>query len=103
MSHEDKDANQSAPKTGDFGWAGKTVVLMSPEHGEPDSNWVARVSIVDGSVTCDNADQLEDWNRNGILGRSDKGVIYPRDGQTFLDELPFVYRSVYLWAEPVEG
>lgn len=100
MSGEDKDANQRVPAIGELGWAGNAVVLMSPKHSGADSDWVARVSIVDGLVTCDSPEHLDDWKWKGILGRSDKGVLYPQDGQAFLDELPFVYRSPYLWAEP---
>ena len=101
MSEEEKVANQRGPAMGELGWAGNAVVLLSPKHNVVDNDWVARVSIVDGLVSCDSPEHLDDWNRNGILGRSDRGVLYPRDGQAFLDELPFAYRSPYLWAEIV--
>lgn len=100
MSDKPKDTNQTTRNAGEPGWAGKIVVLMSPKDRKPVA--IATVSLEDGLVSCDDANILEDWNSTGILGRSEKGIIYPRDGQAFLDELPFAYRSPYLWAEPCE-
>ena len=40
------------------------------------------------------------WTREGIVGRSQTGRVFPSDGQAFLDELPFVYKTIYLMAVP---
>ncbi len=37
----------------------------------------------------------------GILGRPEAGRVFPQDGTRFLDELPYMDRSSYYWAEKV--
>lgn len=53
-----------------------------------------------GLALCDSPDLSQEWCR-GIVGRQQNGRIFPSDGHRFLEELPFVYRSAYLWAEKV--
>jgi hypothetical protein len=45
-------------------------------------------------------EMFRSWESEGIVGRGSQGRLYPKDGQKFLDELPFMYKSAYLWAEP---
>lgn len=60
---------------------------------------VARVRLVDGQAFTTNADLMADWTESGIVGRMEAGRVYPKDGQRFLEELPYMYRSAYFWAE----
>lgn len=53
-----------------------------------------------GQVRTDVPALIALWRRQGIVGRSDRGRLFPHHGQDFLDELPFVYRSPYLMAVP---
>lgn len=84
------------------GWVGQSVQVLKigPEHTPMVS---ATVSLDgNGTVTCDNSEMMENWIAQGIVGRPEKGRLFPAQGQLFLDELPFVYRSPYLWAEPLD-
>lgn len=81
------------------GWAGNAVELitMRADKGER----LALVWLDGGTVRCDNQQLFDEWTARGIMGRQSRGFIFPRDGQAFLDELPFAYRGAYTWAEPV--
>lgn len=84
---------------GEPGWVGDAVRVQAlDEEGEPKP--LAWVRLVSGVVISDNADLLEKWTQEGIVGRASQGRLYPRDGQKFLDELPYHYKSPYCWAEP---
>jgi hypothetical protein len=82
------------------GWAGGKVLLRKP--GPQDTPvlfgevWLDKAGKVHASLP----DMLKLWEAEGIVGRGDHGRLYPKDGQKFLDELPFMYKSAYLWAEP---
>lgn len=52
----------------------------------------------DGAVTCDDASLLAEWQEQGVVGRFGSGRLYPKDGVAFLEELPYMYRSVYMMA-----
>lgn len=90
--------------TGDPGWAGQAVRLRRlDETAEPRDVTVVRMDTVTRSAVCDHTVLMDSWKEQGIVGRADQGRVYPHDGQKFLDELPFAYRSAYLWAEPAQG
>ena len=54
-----------------------------------------------GTVECDNVRMQHTWEDHGIVGRASRGRLFPKDGQSFLDELPFVYKGGYVRAEPI--
>ncbi len=86
---------------GDPGWAGNAVRLRRlDESAEARDVTTVRLDTVSRSATCDHAALMDSWKEQGIVGRASQGRVYPRDGQGFLDELPYAYRSAYLWAEP---
>lgn len=83
------------------GWTGARVALCKPGFGESPET-VAEVWLGDdGRVASSAPDLLAGWEKDGIVGRASHGRLYPKDGQKFLDELPYMYKSAYLWAEPV--
>jgi hypothetical protein len=83
------------------GWTGQKVALRALGTSQkPDTVaevWLDRT----GHIKTGAGDLLKGWERDGIVGRAKNGRLYPRDGQRFLDELPYMYKSPYLWAEPV--
>ncbi len=85
---------------GDPGWAGPSVLLL--RLGLDDGPRVAaRAALADdGAVIIDDDRLRQEWEAKGIVGRSEMGRVYPRDGQAFLDELPFMYRGAHLRAVP---
>lgn len=86
---------------GSPGWVGPTVALLSLEPDAAGRRVVARVWLgEDGTAVTDHAELAASWAKDGIVGRAHLGRLYPRDGQTFLDELPYMYRSAYLNAVP---
>jgi len=77
----------------------KVVIKTLDDDGEPRD--VAHISLDDSDrVMCDREDMLREWARTGIVGRSSEGRLYPQDGTRFMAELPYMYKSPYLWAEP---
>ena len=58
------------------------------------------VEETSGLALCDSSDLAQEWSK-GVVGRQQNGRLFPSDGQRFLEELPFVYRSAYLWAESI--
>lgn len=88
-----------APEAGP-GWVGKRVVLRQPGKGDKPEVLGEVWLDAQGKVQTGLKQLLTTWEKDGIVGRGDKGRLYPRDGQRFLDELPFMYKSPYLWAEP---
>ncbi|MDG6906734.1 MAG: hypothetical protein JRN20_13215 [Nitrososphaerota archaeon] len=89
-------------KVGQAGWARDTVVLksLSKDLTVKDSA-LAWLEPDTGKVDCTNQVLLRKWQEEGIFGRQISGRLYPKDGQKFLDELPFVYNGSYFWAEPI--
>ena len=87
-------------REGSPGWAGSKVVLRGLDKtGRVET--MAEVWIDDnGNVSCDSSELLADWEQEGVVGRSSKGRLFPKDGQAFLDELPFAFRSAYFLAVP---
>jgi len=84
------------------GWVGNRVILCKPGADDKPST-VAEVWLdAGGKVKASAPDFLKDWEKEGIVGRGDHGRLYPKDGQKFLDELPYMYKSAYLWAEPAK-
>jgi hypothetical protein len=60
------------------------------------------IAWLDGdTVCCDDEKLLGSWTHDGIVGRSSQGRLFPHDGQAFLDELPFMYKSPYFLAAPI--
>jgi hypothetical protein len=90
------------PGQGDPGWVGGAVRLqkLGPD-GAPSLVAVARLSLDGSAVTCDRPELLEQWAQKGIVGRASHGRLFPHDGQAFLDELPYMYKSAYFFAEPL--
>ena len=85
---------------GTAGWVGPRVDLVTTT-ADGERKVEARVWLEpSGTVGCDRPELLSRWSTEGIVGRSDRGRLRPGDGQAFLDELPFVYRNVYLMAVP---
>lgn len=82
------------------GWVGRRVELVS--HTGPGGRTIEARVWLDAAdhLSCDRPELLDRWAREGIVGRSQQARLFPRDGQAFLDELPFVYRTPYLSAVP---
>ncbi len=100
VSQEKKRMNLS-PNAGNPGWTGSTVLLKKLDKQLTESvRATVTLNPKTGTVSCDDKDLLDQWNTEGIFGRQQSGRLYPKDGQKFLDELPFVYKSAYFWAEP---
>lgn len=89
------------PAQGEPGWAGPVVYLRRLDaEGEP-RLWATACLGPDGvTVTCDRESLLQKWAEKGIVGRASRGCLFPHQGQEFLDELPYMYKSAYLKAEP---
>lgn len=87
---------------GDNGWAGQALKLAGLDADGNDTT-LARVWLNEqGQIVCDEKRFLDEWEHEGIVGRSSSGRLFPKDGQRFLDELPFAYKSAYCRAEPVK-
>ena len=84
---------------GRYGWTGGALILISIS-ADGHRTTRGRVWLEDGTARTDLAGALARWERDGVVGRSDRGRLYPRDGQAFIDELPFVYQGPYLHAVP---
>jgi len=82
------------------GWVGQKVLLRKPGAND-DPETVGEVWLdPSGKIATGLKDMLKSWETEGIVGRGANGRLYPKDGQKFLDELPYMYKSAYLWAEP---
>lgn len=82
---------------GDPGWVGSEVRILGLDAtGDPVR--VCAVRLEQGVAVCQ-PPRFPEWDEQGIVGRAEAGRLFPRDGQRFLDELPYAYRSAYLWAE----
>lgn len=91
-----------AKEVGQPGWAGEAVRLLRlDEEGRPVLWATVRLDSDGATILCDPADLLTEWEREGIVGRAASGIVFPRDGRRFLDELPFMYKSAYCFAEPL--
>lgn len=77
------------------GWAGESLVLLDGL-----GTVRARIWLEGGEVRCSQLGLLQMWTRTGVIGRGDRGTVFPADGQAFLDELPFAYRNVNARAVP---
>ncbi len=86
---------------GTAGWVGDQVRICKL-CGDTSIETVATIRLDHGSVACDDSKLLSEWVADGIKGRPGQPRVFPKDGQPFLDELPYVYRYTYLWAEPVD-
>ncbi len=83
---------------GDPGWAGPCVKVFGLDStGEV--VLLCTVRLQAGAAVYDPPSSFPEWEEEGVLGRSSSGQVYPQDGQRFLDELPYAFRSAYLWAE----
>ena len=69
-------------------------------HSQVTTVALVGIETTSGLALCDSPDLSQEWCK-GIVGRQQNGRLYPSDGEKFLDELPFVYRSPYLWAEAI--
>ena len=76
---------------GDPGWVGAHVRIVEL-YGDAQTRIFANVRLVDGVVTCDRDELMDEWCREGVKGRASSPRLYPSDGQAFLDELPYAYR-----------
>ena len=86
---------------GEPGWVGEVVLIRSLDQQTSES----KISVVvyldkSGNVNSSDKDLLKKWSEEGIVGRAEKGRLHPKDGQQFLDELPFMYKSAYYMAVP---
>ncbi len=98
---QEKKKMAAFPNAGNPGWTGNTVLLKKLDKQLAETvRATVKLEPKSGTVSCDDKDLLEQWNTEGIFGRQQNGRVYPKDGQKFLDELPFVYKSAYFWAEP---
>lgn len=86
---------------GDPGWVGPVVKVMALD-ATSSPEVVCVVRLRDGRAVA-HPDSFPEWETEGVLGRSQSGRVFPGDGQRFLDELPYAYRSAYLWAEPAQS
>ena len=89
-------------ETGMPGWVGTGVRLMRLDaQGNP--TLFATVSLCKETQTllCDHEELMSEWEREGILGRASEGTVFPSEARRFLDELPFMYKSAYFFAEPL--
>lgn len=85
------------PQEGEPGWAGDQVTVYGLDAT---GDQVALCTVrLQGEVAVPSTNRFPEWETEGIVGRGQLGRVFPRDGQRFLDELPFAYRSAYLWAE----
>jgi hypothetical protein len=82
------------------GWAGKKVLLCKPGSDDRPQTYGEVWLDALGKVQSTLPEMFRNWEAEGIVGRGSHGRLYPKDGQKFLDELPFMYKSAYLWAEP---
>lgn len=86
---------------GEPGWVGRSLSIYAT-----DSLGARRIR---GRVWLDGGEAVTDlpalqalWSQDGLIGRGDRGRLFPSDGQAFLDELPFAYRSACLQLVPDE-
>ncbi len=76
------------------------TVLIKRYNAKGEATVLARVWIDEhGQARCDDAKLLERWTKDGIVGRASRGVLYPKDGSAFVEELPFIYRAPQFVAE----
>lgn len=74
-------------------------VRLRELNGDGEAVEVAEVILQNGEAVTSHPVLMESWQKEGILGRPEFGVVFPQDGARFLEELPYMYRSVYFWAE----
>jgi len=79
----------------------KPKVLLKKPGAGPAAETYAEVWLDAKGVVRASVPELQKvWESQGIVGVGSHGRLYPKDGQKFLDELPVMYKSAYLWAEP---
>lgn len=62
----------------------------------------ARCSFVDDRVVCEgDTDLVNSLEKDGIICRSERTRIFPKDGLVFLEQLANNYKSAYLSATDV--
>lgn len=87
---------------GEKGWVGDAVRLMRLDaEGIPVVWAVVRLGEDGHKIHCDHDGLMTEWRTEGIVGRASEGVLFPHQGRRFLDELPFMYKSAYCFAEPL--
>ncbi len=86
---------------GSAGWVGRQVRICRL-CSDTSVQTVATIRLDQGKAVCDDPKLLSEWVADGVKGRPDTPRLFPKDGQRFLDELPYVYRYTYLWAEPAD-
>lgn len=88
---------------GEPGWAGEVVLIYTIDQNSSEPR-ISTVVYLDRSesIRCSDQALLAKWEEEGIVGREEKGRLYPKDGQNFLDELPFMYKSAYYMAVPLQ-
>jgi hypothetical protein len=78
------------------------AVLGLARGGESITHGVAWLDE-NNMVKCTAAWLLDTWCEEGILGRHTEGRLFPKDGQRFLNELPYAYRGGYHRAQILRG
>ncbi|HPD60227.1 MAG TPA: hypothetical protein PKV48_00495 [Thermodesulfobacteriota bacterium] len=66
---------------------------------------VAEVFMKEDQTVCTKPNLLKDDERYGIVNVAEgklKELVYPKDGEVFLRNLPYHYKNPYLFAELVE-
>lgn len=100
MSDSPIDTLNTTP--GDAG-SGRVVVLAAYST-DGAREIIARVWLdADGQVRCSDPALLARWVNTGIVGRADRGELFPKDGARFLEELPFMYKNIYMHAGWEQG
>lgn len=75
-------------------------IVFNSYNSEGEATPVAHAWVgEDGTVRCDDAALLDEWTNSGIVGRFKNGRLFPKDGVAFMEELPYMYKSIYLHAE----
>jgi len=80
----------------------RAAALLRATESDGEQTTIARVWVDDsGVVQIDNEQFADLWRKKGIVGRADHGRLYPKDGQAFVDELPYMYKGSHLRAQPI--
>ena len=80
----------------------KPIIRIRELNEDAEPLDVALVGLNEGKASTEHRQLMADWEKTGILGRPEYGRVFPNDGERFLEELPYMYRSVYFWAEKID-
>jgi hypothetical protein len=85
------------------GWAGRAVVIKGLAPKTDGKVQVLCSAWLDesGTVLSDSEQAMRSWQSTGIVGRAGNGRLFPKDGQRFLDELPYSYKNAHMQAQPI--